>query len=546
MPQQIEVPGMGVVEFPDGMSDDAIAAALKQSMPPQPNVMQDVAKSAGSGFVKGVSGLVGLPDLMQRGVRAGMDYLTGTTRQDMPVSALPSAQTVQSSIEQNVTGELHKPETKAGQYAQTVGEFGPGIFAGPGGIARRGLAQVLAPGVASEAAGQATTGTAAEPYARFGGAVAGSMAPGALARALNPMRPSVERNAAGNVLRQEGITPTAGQETGSPLLRALESPFGANPEPQLEALTAAAMRRTGEAGGRASRENVDNMFTRLGNEFDGLAARNTAAVDQQLVQDLGQAVGGYNNLVSAPNRAPVINNYLQEIYNAARTNGGAIPGATYQSLRSRMEATARSARGNEVSIAIREMREALDDAMERSIAAMNPGDLGAWQQVRTQYRNALVVERAATSGGENVAQGLLTPGKLSQAVTSTHGRRNRARGQGDFSELSDAADALLRPLPNSGTPVRAAAAAIPTAVGSGLGALAGLPAGPVGSVVGGMAGAGLGHALMAGLIRNPASQAYLAGRIPGQALLRDPSSTIPRDALVQALMQSRQLAPPPR
>jgi hypothetical protein len=33
MPQQIEVPGMGVVEFPDGMSDDQIAAAIKQNMP---------------------------------------------------------------------------------------------------------------------------------------------------------------------------------------------------------------------------------------------------------------------------------------------------------------------------------------------------------------------------------------------------------------------------------------------------------------------------------------------------------------------------------
>lgn len=33
MPQQIEVPGMGIVEFPDGMSDDAIAAAIKSNMP---------------------------------------------------------------------------------------------------------------------------------------------------------------------------------------------------------------------------------------------------------------------------------------------------------------------------------------------------------------------------------------------------------------------------------------------------------------------------------------------------------------------------------
>lgn len=35
MPQQIDVPGMGVVEFPDGMTDDQISAAIKQNMPKQ-------------------------------------------------------------------------------------------------------------------------------------------------------------------------------------------------------------------------------------------------------------------------------------------------------------------------------------------------------------------------------------------------------------------------------------------------------------------------------------------------------------------------------
>lgn len=32
MPQQIDVPGMGIVEFPDGMSDDQISAAIKSSL----------------------------------------------------------------------------------------------------------------------------------------------------------------------------------------------------------------------------------------------------------------------------------------------------------------------------------------------------------------------------------------------------------------------------------------------------------------------------------------------------------------------------------
>src|SRR5262245_20092453 len=35
MPQRIDVPGMGIVEFPDGMSDDDMSAAIKRSMPGQ-------------------------------------------------------------------------------------------------------------------------------------------------------------------------------------------------------------------------------------------------------------------------------------------------------------------------------------------------------------------------------------------------------------------------------------------------------------------------------------------------------------------------------
>ena len=36
MPQRIEVPGHGIVEFPDGMSDDAISAAIKANLSAQP------------------------------------------------------------------------------------------------------------------------------------------------------------------------------------------------------------------------------------------------------------------------------------------------------------------------------------------------------------------------------------------------------------------------------------------------------------------------------------------------------------------------------
>ena len=44
MPQLIEVPGAGVIEFPDGMDDAAITAAIENEIIPQ------VAKENDTGF----------------------------------------------------------------------------------------------------------------------------------------------------------------------------------------------------------------------------------------------------------------------------------------------------------------------------------------------------------------------------------------------------------------------------------------------------------------------------------------------------------------
>lgn len=49
MPQQIDVPGFGVVEFPDGMSDDAIASAIKQNLAPGQMSANNVVRAAAEG-----------------------------------------------------------------------------------------------------------------------------------------------------------------------------------------------------------------------------------------------------------------------------------------------------------------------------------------------------------------------------------------------------------------------------------------------------------------------------------------------------------------
>lgn len=56
MPQQIDVPGHGVVEFPDGMTDDQIVSAIKANPPSQS--WGDVAQSAASNLIPSTGHLI--------------------------------------------------------------------------------------------------------------------------------------------------------------------------------------------------------------------------------------------------------------------------------------------------------------------------------------------------------------------------------------------------------------------------------------------------------------------------------------------------------
>lgn len=60
MPQRIEVPGMGIVEFPDGMSDDQISAAIRANMKPAgltKTPAQEVVQNLAAGLFRGAGSI---------------------------------------------------------------------------------------------------------------------------------------------------------------------------------------------------------------------------------------------------------------------------------------------------------------------------------------------------------------------------------------------------------------------------------------------------------------------------------------------------------
>lgn len=167
----------------------------------------DIAKSAGIGLVKGGIGLAGLGGDVGSILGKGVDYAGSALGaspdrvqqfKDLAKGALasnpitggatallnaPGSQDIQKRLE-SVTGPLYKPQTTAGEYAQTAGEFLPAVLGGPEGIGAKLLTRVAAPSIASETAGQLTKGTAAEPFARVAAALAGGVGASSAARMI--------------------------------------------------------------------------------------------------------------------------------------------------------------------------------------------------------------------------------------------------------------------------------------------------------------------------------------------------------------------------
>lgn len=230
---QVRMPDGTVVAFPDDMPADQIKQMISTKFPeaaPQPapdgvSVAGDVAASGASGAARGTADLIGLPGSIANAMNSagqwalgkGYELATGeapnprsesmverffaTPDQEMRDEFLfggrnpVSGETLRSGLSTISGGATdYQPKTTAGKYARTVGEFAPGAAVFGGLSAPNMIRSAVAPAVASEAAGQATEGTALEPYARFAGAIAGGVAANSLkgASSKSPKLPTAQ------------------------------------------------------------------------------------------------------------------------------------------------------------------------------------------------------------------------------------------------------------------------------------------------------------------------------------------------------------------
>lgn len=482
---------------------------------PETNTALDIAKGVGSGAVKGVLAVGSMPGTMEWLARAGIDKAAGMMGYDPQLGKgqlMPTYSDYKSDLERRIGTKLYDAQTVPGQYAQTAAEFLP-MALSPGTAAQR-MTRVAAPAVLSETAGQATKGTSLEPWARMAGAMTGTFAPAMMQRTISPNPIPPERAQQLAVLEREGVTATtAGQRTGSKPLMWAESvtqdtPLNGGRAAAMqthagEQFTAAALRRAGINATRATPDVIDDAFVRLGTQFDNLAAAAVVRPDQRLAADLRNAVSDYHAVTAPTLRAPIVENIVRDVVDVLRQPGGQLGGEAYQSMRSSLDRAARAARQRDpqLSEALFNIRNAFDTAVERSLPQQMRGE---WAQARREYRNLIAIEKAATGAGSDAAMGIISPAKLREAAKAQN-KRDYARGRGDLSELARAGQAIMTPLPQSGTAPRAYAQGMMQVLagtgGYGVG-------GPIGAV-----GAMAAPAVAARTLMSPAVQGYLSNQL---------------------------------
>lgn len=518
------------VEAPDEKSALAVFDNSPATPAEKPSTASDVARSAASGVGQGAIGMAGLVPDAANALRKGADWLifdrifgkrpemtnsiTGGNLSDLGTSA-----SLKKSAE-GLLGKFYEPQTTAGQYAKTVGEFVPASMLGPGGIAPK-LATAATAGLASEGAGQLTKGTSAEPWARLAGGLAGAFAPGLLSKAVTPLPIDAQRAKAVATLQNEGIPLTAGQKTGSKPLQWAESALSDVPlaggkakaiqEAQGEALTAAALKRAGTTANRATPEVLEETYKRIGGDFDRLAAGANARIDQQFANDLGKITTDYVHLTPKGTRAPIADHIVNSLIDHAKNSGGVITGEQYKTLRSLIGRNLKSTRDPELTGFLKGVQNSIDDLMMRSAG---PDTAAAWKNARSQYRNYIAIENAAGRAGENAAMGLISPSALRGAVKN-QGARSYAHGGGDLSEIARAAEGVMKPLPNSGTAPRNLVTFL-----TGGGAMSGSPATAAAMIA--------GPAISGRVLMSRPVQAYLANQVMPKAAARFPSLAQPQ------------------
>ena len=503
------------VTAPEGATqDEVLAYAQKQFAAPaepaaKPVTALERANAVPAGFNSGVAGILGLPvdtmanllDLGKAGVGTAYSKITGNAP-PVALQVTPREQVIGGS--QWIRGlmgsaaQVPRPEDTASRYLAAAGAAGPAVMASnPATLGEAGMS--LASNLSGNLAGQGvadltrnmdpTTQTLATASAQ----VLGSAVPGAIAnRIAQPTRPQLTPGQQDTIATADAndIPIDAAQRTGSTFLRRMRNVTSDNPftaggqkqfaDEQKTAINRALLRTIGEDAPSATPDVMGRASDRIGQTIDDIAQRNPAQFDTILARDIQDVQRTLTRTVPESMRGPIETN-IQDVFEAAQQNNGVIPGPVYQRTRAALQTLSQDPK---VSPVANDLREALDDALTRSV--QKPVDGPALQNARLQWRNMRTIESAISKDNE----GNISPARVVNTLgTRGMGNRNRSvygRGAQTLPELARAGKAILDQAPNSGTPLRLAGQSAPAMIGgAAMAALTGhlLPAASLASAV---------------------------------------------------------------
>ena len=211
-------------------------------------------------------------------------------------------------------------------------------------------------------------------------------------------------------------------------------------ENQVDQFNRAVSREFGEDAPKITPEVFASAKSRIGADFDALAAQSKLNITDGLIDRLGglqQEASSFADEGTVRAVGSAIDRILKQ------SKDGTLPGSAYKSLDSTLGKI--MAAGGEKSFYIGQVRDAIREAMDESI---EPAVKQAWQQARSQYRALKTVEPLVAKS----ADGSLSPAQLMGRVTANNaGKSAMASGRGgNLGELARVGQAMKSPT-SSGT-----------------------------------------------------------------------------------------------
>lgn len=485
MPQQIDVPGVGIVEFPDGMTDQQIVGAIKKLS----GVPTAAPMSTADKFVQGLKdpiegGAQLLTNVLPDGlVKAGNQFNNWLADKTGLVGRLP-----EGGVDQQVrdTNAKYKAARDAAgetgiDWARLAGNVLSPVSLAAGGVgaavprsaslvARAG-AGALGGGITSALSPVADGSFLGEKAKQVGlGSVAGAIAPVLTSGIARLVSPNASTNPDVRLLLKEGVSPTIGQTLGG-RANALE-----------EKLTSVPV--VGDAIANARRKSLEQFNQAAINRATAPIGSSVKGIGQQAVADAGDAIGkAYDDALSSlkyvkfdnqyatdvaqlkqmaqgltPNMRSLFNRTLSDVVEGRMSTGGTMLADTVKKVDSELGRKAAMYQASSVA-SEREAGDALKQLqalVKQQVARTSPDAANAIKAADTAWANLVRVEGAAKAAKN--ADGVFTPAQLNMAVQQADKsvrKRAVARGEALLQDLASAGQNVLgNKVPNSGTAER--------------------------------------------------------------------------------------------